>query len=304
MSEQEPEPTRSEEELISRPDPTFKAITDRVARAVGLKIIGAELPQTLSADFVLEAPPEVKLENTLFEFLANYQYAVVDFKGQSDPLDIPKLQLSVARTALFSAKHPQVSVRQILNLLVSSRFPQEILKREKGVAGFRRSKEQPWLWRGSFRFQEIAIVVCRDLPLEPRFYDWLAFVPSDNRRWPETIKMFLEEERFDLLTMMMRMHPKEFKAMQLDLNYKEILSQMDPKERERLDKDTLEFIKDELRERALKNPESFKDALSSVEPEKVVEALTPDQLADALSDEQLEEILRRRRLKNKQSDQN
>lgn len=203
---------------------------------------------------------------------------------------MPKLLNNVARTAMFCTKNPQVDVRQVVNLLVCSRYPQEVLRPQEGVAGFSRPDEQgqPWLWQARFAVQEIAIVVCRDLPLEAQFYDWLVFVPSDNKRWPETVKEFLRARRADLFDFARRLHPEEFEKMNLDIDYKKIFSELDPKKRHRLKKGFRNLVLSDLKNLAEDEPEDFEYILSSLKPE---------QLADALTDEQLEEILRRRQEK-------
>lgn len=313
-----PEPIAQQgnkEILIARPDPTFKEITGSLAQAIGIKIRSAELPQSLYADFILEVPPEVNLDNTLFSFMANYQYAVVDFKGQNDPLDMTKLHNNVARTALFCAKNPQVDVRQVLNLLVCSRYPQEILRHEKGVTGFKRpdAKGQPWLWLGKYAIQEVGIVVCRDLPIEPRFYEWLIFVPSDNKRWPETVQTFYDEKRYDLLATVLKMHPRGVKDMELKLDWDKIYREMDPIEKARLDAEWAEVIPDKLSEFATSNPEildrliaKFGQSLTPEQRAKLSRVLAGgdkvEQLTNTLTEEQLEEILRRRRADSQQPD--
>ncbi|MEI6045092.1 MAG: hypothetical protein WCS37_12140 [Chloroflexota bacterium] len=303
--------TTSEEETvlgITRADPAFKEVTGKMARASGLNVVGAELPQILAADFVLEIPDDANLENTLFSYLKGYRYAVLDFKGPNDRLNMPKLLNNFARTALFCIKNPQVKVSQVVNLLVCSRYPQELLRPIKGVCGFTRpdSVNQPWLWYGKFTFQEIIIIVCRDLPIESRFFEWLVFIPADNSRWKETVKAFFAANRLDLVSFAHALHPKEFETMELDLDFKKIYRDLDPKERERLHDDWADVLQTELPEMALTRPNSFKRLLASVETKKVIEALSDDALdealADELTDERFEEIARRRQAKKQQQE--
>lgn len=142
----------NEDELFSRADPTFKRVTQQVAEEVGLRIIGAELPQALTADLILEIPANAKLEDTLFGFLHEYEYVVLDFKGQSDTLDISKFLINLARTALFCTKHPRTAPDKVLNLLVCARYPQELINQSRG--SLVNSADKIWLWRGSFFFKK------------------------------------------------------------------------------------------------------------------------------------------------------
>ncbi len=263
----------SEQNTEVRADPAFKLITNQIAQELSLKVIGAELPQTLTADLVLEIPSDIspKLEDSLFSFLIGYEYAVIEFKGQNDRFTLPKFLTNLARIALFCLKRPEVEVGKVLNLFVCSRYPQEILGLANPTpeqASFRNTAQEPWVWRASFFFQEIMIVICRDLPLEPRYYQWLLFAPADTQKWREFVKTALREGRRDLVASLRSLRPKEFNEMQIDVN--EILSQLDPKERKRLNKDWAEVMEEKLPEMANEEPdellELFDNFLSKITP--------------------------------------
>ena len=244
-----PDPS-TEPELKSRADPTFKRITEYRAQSVGVRVIGADLPQIITADLVLEIPVQVRLEDTLFNFLVGFDYAVLDFKGQSDNLDMPKFQLNVGRTALFCSRHPQTPSSRVLNLIVSSRYPADFLK-EAGET-LTNSAERPWLWRNQSFYQQVAIVVCRDLPLEPRYYEWLIFAPAGGNVWKEFVRLLIREEQSDLLDVVKKMRPKEFEAMRLD-----ILSGYDPQEKKRLEEEYLQLLESDLVFMAEADPQRF-----------------------------------------------
>jgi hypothetical protein len=243
-----------------RADPTFKLITNRLAQEIGLKVIGAELPQTLTADLALEIPPELgaRLKNSLFNFLEGYQYAIVEFKGQNDQFTLPKFLANLARTALFCLKHEEVAVKKVLNLYVCSQYPDGILglantPGEKGL--FTNPPGRNWLWHASFFFQEIMIVVCRDLPVEPIYYDWLVFAPADSKKWREFVKTAIREGRRDIIEILIRLRPKELRAM--TINVDEILEQLDPHEREQLEAYYAELIAAWLPMFTAKNPDEL-----------------------------------------------
>lgn len=269
------------DEIIARADPTFKKVTSELATQTGLRLTATELAQALLADMVLELAnlsTSTTLENTLFSFLAGMQYAITDFKGQGDPLTLAKFHVNAARTSLFCSKHPEVPVQQVLNLIVSSRFPQDVL----GI--FNKPGQPPtlvnppgmsWLWRGSFPTQEVAIVVCRDLPLEPRFYNWLAFAPADSESWRNLVRLALKEGRRDLIDLFRSMRPKEFKAM-ATIDY---LKDLDPQERKRINMELSETISEDLTRLASEAPEAFQRAVAGVDLEKFLEALSPEQRA-------------------------
>ncbi len=272
----------SQSEIEVRADPAFKLITSRVAQEADLKVIGAELHQTLTAALVLEIPSEAsaKLESSLFSFLIGYQYAIVEFKGQNDPFTLRKFLTNMARTALFCLKREEVEINKVLNLFVCSRYLQEILGLANAVPdrpSFTNSPEQPWLWRASFFFQEVIIVVCRDLPIEPRFYDWLLFAPASTIKWWAFVRTAIQEGRRDLIEILIKLRPREVKDMVIDVN--ELLSQLDPKERERLNNDWTEVLQEELPRMMVEEPENARKILSRLDLTKMVGFLSSEQVA-------------------------
>jgi hypothetical protein len=120
----------AEKQVEGRADPRFKLRTGQWVARLGIKAVATELPQLLSTDMLFDIPPEShpNLTDTLLEFLQDFRYAVTDFKGPKDNLDLDKYNLNMARTATFSTKVKETSdKRRVLNLIVSSRYPQEIL---------------------------------------------------------------------------------------------------------------------------------------------------------------------------------
>jgi len=126
--------------------------------------------------------------------------------------------------------------------------------------------------------------------------------------------------RLDLVSFAHALHPKEFETMELDLDFKKVYSQLDPKERERIDSEWEEVFESKLPRLALTKPNTFKRLLASVDTEtviealgtekvvkalgtkKVIEALGMDALADELTDERLEKIARLRQAKKQQQE--
>jgi hypothetical protein len=285
-------------QITLRPDPRFKFWTEKLLKALGIKAVATDLPQLLSADMILEIPPEshAKLESTLLAFLRSFRYAVMDFKGQGDNLNLDKFLLNVARTATFCTKvKPNEDKLHVLNLIVSSRLPEDLLalaNRNPDHPEFTNTPERPWLWQGGTFYQNYIIVVCRDLPLEESYYDWLIFAPSDSDKWKNFAKMMLRENRTEILEELFRLHPKEMKPMIAD--HLEEMKQLDPQQRQKLYQDYRDLAETavELLEEAW--PENYQDFASrlllKVAPEQVLATLTAEQVMAALTPEQLEAI--------------
>lgn len=58
-----------------------------------------------------------------------------------------------------------------------------------------------WLCRERFGTQEIAIVICELLPVEPKYYPWLLFAPTKSEAWRECVReLILNRDKYrDLL---------------------------------------------------------------------------------------------------------
>jgi hypothetical protein len=59
-------------------------------------------------------------------------------------------------------------------------------------------------------FQRVALVICRDLPVEKRFYNWLLFAPSDSKKWEAFVRQLHLEGEIELLDFAKKLRPKEF----------------------------------------------------------------------------------------------
>lgn len=157
----------------NRPDPAFKFQTRQIAEQLGLETVEAELPQTLRADLILAVPEGISIEGTLFSFFRPLN--VPGFKSQGDKFDEYEFVKNEVRTGLLFLQKAEagspVGFEDILNLIVCSRFPQGFFDymREHNCV-FRAEEATPWLWRCRVGLQEVAVVVCRDLPIEASYY--------------------------------------------------------------------------------------------------------------------------------------
>jgi hypothetical protein len=98
-----------------------------------------------------------------------------------------------------------------LNVYVVSRYPKKFLDSaaENGIV-FTQEPNKPWMLRAKVACQDVVIIICRELPLERRYYSWLLFAPSDSKRWESFIRRLQDESETELLTEAERLRPKEF----------------------------------------------------------------------------------------------
>jgi hypothetical protein len=272
---------------VATADAQFKLASIQLAKKVGLLVGNAEMPNKLATDVVLEVPRGIlrQLKQSLFDFLRDYKFAVTEFKGQNDQFTLKKFKINVARTIMFEDMHPEVPEGKILNLYVTARYPEEFLalaNKHPDKLSFIQDEKRRWLWHGTCFFQPMMIVVCRDLPLEPKYYDWLVFVPAGTVRWREVIEMLKEDKRPDLLLIMRNLRPKEF-DMAIDVS--EIIRQLPDEEREQWKQEWGELMDREIQ----KDPEPVMDSLTrNVE---VIPAKKLAQVMEKASLKQLEEIM-------------
>jgi hypothetical protein len=247
--EEKGQPRRTEAEAENKktgsvlPDTVFKILTRREIEQSKLRVGESEIQYISRSDLVLEIPPGVELANTLFEFCA--PTTVIEFKSQNDqPFGVEEFVVNHTRTsvlflqALNRAKAERKRQRlksparkrassnqdntvlefygQFLNLYVVARYPQDFMEiAQANAIIFKPDPDRLWLHWASASFQRVALVVCRDLPLEKRFYNWLLFAPSNSKKWEAFIRRLRLEGEKELLDYAEKLRPKEFEMIRM-----------------------------------------------------------------------------------------
>jgi len=147
-----------------------------------------------------------------------------------------------------------------------------------------RDPASPWLLRFRVGFLDIAIIICRLLPLEEPYYQWLLFAPSGSLKWREFVKMLIRKGDRTLLRLIQQLKPKEFNL--ITLNIAEILKEFSPEERARYEQDRLELLQNELRVLGELNPQKMGEMLAGLTPEQRLAGLEPETLTARLTSEQ------------------
>jgi len=248
-----------------RPDPAFKYLTRQVADAIGLEAIETEFPQTLRADLILAVPENLGLENTLFDFCRSFN--VLEFKGQEDQLDEAGFVKNEVRVNLLFLQNPAATFENTLNILVSSRLPRQFFNYMKlRKCRFRKETGRPWQWRCRVGLQEVVVIVCRELPIEPRYYEWLVFSPAGSLKWQNFVRVLAREGNLPLLETVQRLSVREYRLMTPEL--KKIISEYQPEKRKQYLKEWAKAFGDMLPELEQETPEELTQAFSSLSAEQ------------------------------------
>ncbi len=287
MSEQSSVPTNEKTSNPIRPDPLFKDVTRRAALAAGLELLDIELPQLLRADLVLSVPQGKDLSDTLFDFLL--AYSILEFKLENDTLDGSELDKNLARSLLFLSENPQASYSQLLTVFICAERPDSLLEHlKKENLSVTSDQAQPWLLHSQFGPLQIAIVVCRLLPLERKFYDWLLFAPASSVKWREFVKMLIRNGEKALIEQVKMLRLKEYRLMTME--FTEMLKDLTPEERAEREKDWLDLIEAELIVSEEMNQGALSEVLSRLKPQTLLSGLTPEKIA-SLTPEQRQKLL-------------
>ncbi len=193
----------------SLPDVLSKGLTRSVALQLGLVVEPTEYQQSLRADLVFRVPPGVNVEGTLFDFFRAIN--IVEFKSENDAFTLAEFVKNEIRVDLQFLQDKAKNFDDILNVYVLSPFPQRFFEQaqRRGLA-LEAVEGKPWLWHGQVGFQDILFVICRNLPIEERFYPWLNFAPSETRRWRDYVQTVVRQDRKDMMEVLTKLRPKEY----------------------------------------------------------------------------------------------
>jgi hypothetical protein len=246
------------QQKVLLPDALFKTLTREEIEDNKLQPRDTEVQFIGRTDTVFEVPKGANIDNTIFEFCSEVN--VIEFKSQNDPFaeeefiennvrtgiiflqhlrklkrglkaqhDLAKTQAEV--TQLLQETSPLINTlkeyQRFLNVYVLSRYPKDFLEEAtKNDIIFTKDPKREWLWWSKVGYQKIAMVICRDLPIEKRFYKWLLFAPSDSNRWHEFVQRLENENELELLDLARQLRPEEFDMATLKRTAAEIWEEM------------------------------------------------------------------------------
>ncbi len=271
-----------------RPDPFFKSLTLVQAEVLGLQAIETEFQYSSRADLVLTVPSGVTLDGTMFEFFRETN--VVEFKSQNDQFTLSEYIKNEIRTDLLFLRGKSRLFSSMLNVIISARAPQKFFydAKERGII-FQTEETKPWLWRGRVGFQDVAIVVCRDLPIEDPFYTWLAFAPTESRKWRDFVLEILRQNNQEVIKVLEDVRAKDLNALLKQHRDKVEKVLNNPENRIPMEEPSLELQAELLLEAvAYDYPEQLGKVLSVLKPKERMTDLTPeDRLEDLTPEDRL-----------------
>ena len=196
------------------PDTIFKKLTRLDIEEQHLRVSDSEIQHITRTDLVIEKPEGVDTTNTMFDFFA--PVTVLEFKSENDTFDNREFVINQIRTGILYIQSKEKDYTNFLNAYVLARYPQKFLDNapDNGIV-FTVDPERLWLRWATVGCQKIALLVCRDLPIERRFYRWLLFAPSDSKKWSAFIHRLEEEGNQELLAIAEQLRPKEFRKMNI-----------------------------------------------------------------------------------------
>lgn len=252
-----------------RPDPLFKDLTRKAALAAGLVLHNIELSQLLRTDLVLSVPDKVNVSNTMFHFFNRWN--ILEFKSENDTFDKAELLKILSRSFLFLSEYPEIEYKDFLTTIVCSYYPESVIEHlELEKTKLKRTVKYPWLLRFKVWNLEVAIVVCRMLPVEEKYYQWLLFAPSTSNKWEEFVKILLKNGRYDWLDVVSRFRIKELVVMNTKL--KEEIAKSPSKEKEELlelfEKMMKTFGKEDVATVFKKDPKFLVDVIAELPKEQ------------------------------------
>jgi hypothetical protein len=265
MSENESIPPDGEEtsKLL---DSYFKYLTSEEAKSVGIKEQPSELQYTTFADLVFAVPAGVQTKDTLFEFFRSYN--IVEFKSESETLTLQKYIKNDVRTDILFLQRGEENFDNILNVYVVARYPEKFfdLAKKRDIK-FNNSTDKPWLYEGQVGFQDVAIVVCRELPLDERYYKWLMFAPAKSHKWERFILKLVDEGKNELREIAKKLRPKEYAMITQEIMDK-IEAELSPQEKARLKRDTIDALEILLKGVFKNNLEGLSELFARLTPEE------------------------------------
>ena len=227
--------------LTLRPDPVFKSIIGSEATERGLIMLDTQFPQLLTADFLLYVPPGLNLANSIYFFF--HTFTMIDLKSENDDFDDREYTKNEIRVDALYLQKGDIKKSDILNLFICAYKPASFFAyMHKEGCRFKQVNGYKWLWRAKVGLQNVAVVVCRDLPFEERYFKWLGFAPTTCKNWRKLVATLVRTgSDWELLNLLEGMRPKEVrKIMDKTIDEMSIEGSLPPEYRAQLEANRLE----------------------------------------------------------------
>lgn len=243
----------------------------------------------------------VSLENTIFDFFSPLN--VIEFKSEDDkPLDDYEFYKNLIRVYAIYDQNRKLSLKNMLNVIVTAAVPQKFLSlmAEEGY-NFKEVPGRKWLRREKFGNQEIALVICELLPVEPKYYPWLLFAPTKSEAWRGCVKeLILNRGKYRGLLE----EATALRLKQVNEVYKELIemAKSGKIDLSKFRREQLEAVKEIIEEERQEGNSFFlngiisafptKERLADIKPEEVLANFKPEEVLAGIKPEEREVLLR------------
>ena len=272
-----------------RPDPYFKSLMREIIARNGLVTGETALSQAMDADLLVIVPLLEKIQKTFLYFLLFHN--VVEFKSQNDALDWQEYCNAISRAMRYAAQS-KVPPHLVLNLIVTARKPESLIAYLAEHGGELTQSEEAgkgWLWQGQCGPQKIIVIVCRDLPLQAEWYEWLAFAPSDSKTWRDFVFKMLYEDNERILQILQDLRPEEFEVAKSLMDELIEKGEIPQREVRRIERGRVRAAQIALTDFTKRRRERLEETLSVLSPEDRLIGLSPeDRLAGMTAEERQE----------------
>ena len=162
----------------------------------------SRLPRTMDVLVVAEQSGNLEKiwHGTAFDFFRVHNS--IEFKGKSDPLTIFDYHLILGRAHLYLGER-KISISEMTVTIVSARKPIKVLRQSQNDVKWEEIGVGHYV---STDLLPIHLLVCNELPLEPKYYPLLLFA-SSQEKFRRFMLRLIEEENATYINYAFRANP-------------------------------------------------------------------------------------------------
>ena len=234
-----------------------------------------QIQRSTLADLLLIVAALISLVGTAIDFFRKVN--IIEFKSDTDRFDKEAFSTQVGRVNIWYGRNSKIAdFADILNVIILARYQPEVFDfAQERNCPFEMVNGQDWLWTSRQGLQDVVIVICERLPIEPRYFDWLLFIPAKSEKWERFVDSLLEQRDWERLLFLKMLRSKEFAMFLPDID--EVLAQYSPEQLEKAQEDWAWVTERWLPKTIKTRPALIQQVLGSLLPEERVVGLTPEE---------------------------
>lgn len=193
----------------------------------------------------------------------------------------------LGRVLLWLGEQKEVNPKEVLNIIVMAHRPPKLLETVEKEWGLKFEKGRQGFYQGRQPPQDVVLVACDELPIEPKYAIWLLFADAKTEAWRKAMKMMARNQLFTLLEEAEYLYPQEYEAM--DLSIEEITANFTPKQKRKYLDALAALAGNHLKKL---DPERLAKVLQSVPSEERLKGLPPEERVKELTPEEKRRLLK------------